>query len=65
MLRLKDRQITLWEQILPKELQVLSEEPQTIDEILDNLGFFEPYIKRFNTKNGRPTVKIETYIKDS
>ena len=37
MLVLKDSQITIWEQILPKEVQVLSKELQRIDEILDDL----------------------------
>lgn len=63
MLVLKDGQITIWEQILPKEIQVLSEELQKVDEILDDPRFFEPYLERFNTKIGRPTVKVETYIR--
>jgi len=40
MLRLKDGQMTIWEQILPKELLKLPEELQTIDEILDDFRFF-------------------------
>ena len=33
MLVLRNNQITIWEQILPKELQVLPEELQRIDEL--------------------------------
>ncbi len=55
--------MTIWEQILLKELLKPPKELQTIDEILDDPRFFEPYIKRFNTKIGRPTVKVETYIR--
>ena len=40
MLRLKDGQITIWEQILPKELLKLPEELQAIDEIFDDSRFF-------------------------
>ncbi len=39
MLRLKDGQMTIWEQILPKELLKPPEELQAIDEILDDLRF--------------------------
>ena len=63
MLVLRNNQITIWEQILPKELQVLPEELQRIDELLDDDIFFEPYLERFNTKMGRPTVEVETYIR--
>jgi len=54
--------LTIWEEILPEELQQLPEELQTIDKILDDPRFFKPYLERFNTKIGRPTVKMETYI---
>lgn len=63
MLILKDGQVTIWELILPREIHVLSEELQEIDEILDDPRYFEPYLKSFNTKIGRPTVKVETYIR--
>ena len=39
MLVLKDGQITIWEYILPKEVQVLSKELQKIDEILESLSY--------------------------
>lgn len=55
--------MTLWDELLPKEVKVLSEELQKIDEILDDQSFFEPFIERFNTKIGRPTIKVETYLR--
>jgi len=64
MLVLKNGQMTVWDELLPKEVKVLSEELQKIDEILDDQSFFEPFIKRFNTKTGRPTIKVETYMRE-
>lgn len=63
MLVLKNGQMTVWDELLPKEVKVLSEELQKIDEILDDQSFFEPFIELFNTKIGRPSIKVETYIR--
>ncbi|MHB1419659.1 MAG: transposase [Bacillota bacterium] len=63
MLVLKGGQMNLWEQILPEELRKLPKELEVIDKILEDQCFFEPYLKKFNTKIGRPTVKVETYIR--
>ena len=63
MLVLKDRQMTAWDELLPKEAKFLSDELQKIDDILDDPGFFEPFVQRFHTTIGRPTVKVETYIR--
>lgn len=63
MLVLKNGQTTIWDQILPQEVQVLPEELKRVDEYLDDPRFFEPFLEQFNTKVGRPTVKIETYIR--
>ena len=63
MLVLKNGQMTVWDELLPKEVKALSEELQKIDEILDDQSFFEPFIERFNTKIGRPSIKVETYIR--
>jgi hypothetical protein len=49
MLVLRNNQIAICEQILPKELQVLPNELQRIDELLDDDKCFEPYLERFNT----------------
>lgn len=63
MLILKDGQKTLWDELLPQEVKALSEELERVDRYLDDPRFFEPYLERFNSKTGRPTVKIETYIR--
>ncbi|MBO8170119.1 MAG: ISNCY family transposase [Thermoanaerobacteraceae bacterium] len=63
MLVLRNGQMTLWEQVLPQEVQILSDELRTVDEYLDDPRFFEPYLRRFNTRIGRPTIKVETYIR--
>lgn len=63
MLILKDGQKTLWEELLPQEIRTLSGELEKVDKYLDDSSFFEPYLEHFNSKTGRPTVKIETYIR--
>lgn len=63
MVVLRNNQITMWEQILPKELLALPEELQRIDELLDDEKLFEPYLERFNARMSRPTVKVETNIR--
>ena len=63
MLVLRNNQITIWEQILSKELQVLPEELQRIDELLDDEKLYDLYLGRFNIRMGRPTLKVETYIR--
>ncbi len=63
MLRLTDPQLTLWEELLPPELKVLSEELQKVDELLDDERFLAPFAERFGTTIGRPTVPIATYLR--
>lgn len=63
MLRLTDPQLTLWEELLPPELKVLSTELQKVDELLDDDRFLGPFAERFRTTMGRPTVPIETYLR--
>jgi hypothetical protein len=50
MLRLKDSQLTVWDAVLPAEL-------------LDDEAFLEPFIAGLNTRTGRPTVPVETYLR--
>lgn len=58
-----DRQLSFAEASLPKELLGLSEELAKVDALLDDPRFMEPFLKRFNTRVGRPTVPIETYLR--
>lgn len=63
MLRLREPQETLWEQILPPQARTLSDELAAVDAWLADERFFEPYRQRFNTRIGRPTVPVETYLR--
>jgi len=63
MLRLQNQQLSLWEAILPPEAFRLSEELTTIDRLLDDERFLAPFVKRFNTRIGRPTVPVATYLR--
>ncbi len=66
MLRLKNpkaRQRELWEIAVPNQLLELSGELATVDRILDDERFFEPFRQRFHTKEGRPSVPVEVYLR--
>ena len=63
MLRLRDPQDSLWDQLLPIQARTLSAELTAVDTSLADERFFEPYLQRFNTLIGRPTVPVETYLR--
>jgi IS5 family transposase len=63
MLRLRDPQGSLWDQLLPVQARTLSVELTAVDEHLADERFFEPYLQRFRTRIGRPTVPVETYLR--
>jgi transposase, IS5 family len=63
MLRLRDPQESLWDQLLPPQARTLSAELTAVDECLADDRYFEPYRQRFRTLIGRPTVPIETYLR--
>ena len=63
MLRLKDPQSSLWDQLLPPQARTLSTELTAVDACLTDERFFEPYLQRFHTLIGRPTVPVETYLR--
>jgi len=62
MLRLYNEQLTIWDYVLPEELLELSTELKAIDCLLDDERFIEPFLSRWNTRIGRPTVPVETYL---
>lgn len=64
MLKLTESpQVTLLDAMLPPEFLVLNDEQAKIDAILNDHDFLEPFIKQFNTRIGRPTVPVETYLR--
>jgi IS5 family transposase len=63
MLRLDNEQPSLWESVLPPELFEMSEELTKIDQILDDERFFGPFLQKFYTRVGRPTIPVATYLR--
>ncbi len=63
MLRLDNKQPSLWESVLPPELFEMSEELTKIDKILDDERFFAPFMEKFYSRVGRPTVPVATYLR--
>jgi len=63
MLRLQPKEPDLWDSILPKEVRRLSEELERVNQILDDERLMEPFVRRFSTKMGRPTIPVATYVR--
>ena len=63
MLRLRDPQDSVWDQLLPPQARTFSAELMAVDACLADDCFFEPYRQRFHTLIGRPTVPVETYLR--
>jgi len=63
MLRLRDPQGSLWDQLLPPQARTLSTELTAVDECLADERFFDPYRQHFRTLIGRPTVPVDTYLR--
>ena len=63
MLRLRDPQDSLWDQLLPPQARTLGAELMAVDACLADDRFFEPYRQRFHSLIGRPTVPVETYLR--
>ncbi|MDN5932331.1 MAG: ISNCY family transposase [Pseudonocardia sp.] len=63
MLRLRDGQATLWEQMLPEEIRLVGPELEAVDRLLDDPRFLAPFVERFGCRIGRPTIPIESYLR--
>jgi IS5 family transposase len=55
-------QLSLWESVLPEELQRLPEELARVDAVLDDSAFFAPFAPYFDARIGRPSIPMETYL---
>ena len=56
-------QCSLWESVLPEELQRLPEELARVDALLDDAAFFAPFAPFFDPRMGRPSTPMETYLR--
>lgn len=66
MLRLDNanqKQPSLWESVLPPELFQMNEELTQVDKLLDDERFLIPFQKKFDSKIGRPTTAVATYLR--
>jgi len=63
MLRTVNAQPTLWEAILPEMCLGMPSELESVDRLLDDPAFFEPFRAHFHAALGRPSVPIETYLR--
>ncbi len=53
-------QCSLWESVLPEELQRLPEELARVDALLDDPAFVTPFVPFFDPRIGRPSTPMET-----
>ncbi len=63
MLRTVNDRLSLWDSILPPELLVLPDELARVDGLLDDPVFFAPFVPYFDTRIGRPSIPMETYLR--
>src|SRR3954454_12070065 len=63
MLRTHAVEVSLWEAVLPEELLRLPEELARVDALLDDPGFFAPFVPFFDPRLGRPSTPMEVYLR--
>jgi len=63
MLRTISPDHTLWEAILPEPCLRMPAELESVDRLLDDRAFFEPYRAFFDPVAGRPSIPIEVYLR--
>lgn len=63
MFRTQNRQMSIWEAVLPDELRLLPRELALVDGLLDDPSFWDPFRPHFHETFGRPSIPIETYLR--
>ncbi len=63
MFRTIGDQPSLWESLLPEEVLRLPEELARVDALLDDPGFFAPFVPFFSLVAGRPSTPVECYLR--
>jgi IS5 family transposase len=53
----------LWDAILPEQCRGLPPGLAEVDQLLDDRRFFAPFRFCFDSRYGRPSIPIETYIR--
>jgi IS5 family transposase len=57
------KQLSVFDQLLPKSCLELKGELAVVDKILDDESFLTPFIEKFNSKCGRHSTPVDTYIR--
>jgi IS5 family transposase len=63
LLKLREEQITLWDSIIPESVWKLPNELSKVDALLDDERFMQPFLDKHQTRRGRPTKAIETFLR--
>jgi IS5 family transposase len=63
VLRTSDPRASLWEAILPTEVLSLPAELASVDRLLEDSVFIEPFRPHFDPSRGRPSVPLDTYLR--
>lgn len=63
MLRERTVQRDYWDLILPEGVRRMSPELEGVDSLLDDERFLKPFRAAFPSKDGRPTIPIEVYLR--
>ncbi len=56
-------QMNIYLAMLPPELVKLNDELSKVSILLDNEDFLAPFVEKFKTTTGRPTVPVQTYLR--
>ncbi|MDK2880053.1 MAG: transposase, family [Thermoanaerobacteraceae bacterium] len=56
-------QLSVFDQLLPKSCLELKGELAVVDKILDDESLLAPFIEKFNSKCGRHSTPVDTYIR--
>lgn len=63
MFRTQNRQMSIWETVLPEIARLMPRELALVDALLDDPVFWEPFRPFFDAGFGRPSIPIETYLR--
>ena len=63
MLRVDNKQISIFEYMLPEELKKLPDELAMVDSFLNDEKFIEPFVEHFHKTLGRPSTPVQVYLR--
>ncbi len=63
MLRIDNKQISIFEFMLPEELKKLPDELAMVDSFLNDEKFVKPFVDHFHKTLGRPSTPVQVYLR--